>query len=69
MLITHSPGRHMLVLTDSEASILMDACALLVLASDSYPEAALTLAWRRFSAESFRDLKRKLNPLPFNGFS
>ena len=35
MLITHSPGRHMVVLTDSEASILMDACALLVLATES----------------------------------
>ena len=42
MLVTHSLGRHMLVLTDAEASILMDACALLVLATESHPEVALT---------------------------
>ncbi len=42
MLITHSPGRHMLVLTDSEASILMDACALLILTIESDSDAALT---------------------------
>ena len=42
MLITHSPGRHMLVLTDSEATTLMDACALVVLATESDSTTALT---------------------------
>jgi len=62
MLITHSPGRHMIVLTDSEASTLMDACALLVLASDSYPEAALTPGMATLLCGVFSGLKTQNAP-------
>ena len=62
MLITHSPGRHMLILTDSEASILMDACALLVLATESDPDAVLTPGMATLLCGVFSGLKMDGDP-------
>ena len=41
MRITHSDGEHLLVLSDAEAAALVEASALLVLASQSIAGAAL----------------------------
>ena len=41
MRITHSDGEHLLVLSDAEAAALVEASALLVLASQSIVGAAL----------------------------
>ena len=41
MRITHSDGEHLVVLSDAEASALVDATALLVVASQSVAGAAL----------------------------
>ena len=41
MRITRCNGEHLIALTASEASRLVDACALLVLASEDAPQAAL----------------------------
>ena len=47
----------MLILTDSEASTLMDACALIVLATDSCPEAALPPGMATLLSGVFSGLK------------
>ena len=41
MRITHSDGEHLLVLSDAEAAALVEASALIVLASHSIAGAAL----------------------------
>ena len=41
MRITHSDGEHLLVLSDAEAAALVEASALIVLASQSSAGAAL----------------------------
>lgn len=41
MRITHSEGEHLVVLSDQEAAALVEASALLVLASQSFSGAAL----------------------------
>ena len=41
MRITHSDGEHLLVLSDAEAAALVEASALIVLASQSIAGAAL----------------------------
>lgn len=41
MRITHSEGEHLVVLSDEEAAVLVEASALLVLASQSFSGAAL----------------------------
>ena len=43
MPIDYSPGRHVLILANSEASTQMGACALLVLATGFCSETELTL--------------------------
>ena len=52
----------MLVLTDSEASILMDACALLVLTTESDPDAALTPGMATLLCGVFSGLKMDSDP-------
>ena len=41
MRITHSEGEHLVVLSDAEAAVLVEASALLVLASQSVATATL----------------------------
>jgi len=41
MRITHSEGQHLVVLSDAEASSLVEACALMVLAVDSNPQVSM----------------------------
>lgn len=62
MLITHSPGRHMMILTDSEASILMDACALLVLGSNSSSEVKLSPGMSTLLCGVFSGLRMESSP-------
>jgi hypothetical protein len=52
----------MLVLTDSEASLLMDACALLVLATQSNAGAALTPGMATLLCGVFSGLKMQNSP-------
>lgn len=57
MRITHSPGEHLLVLSDAEASLLVDACALLLLASQSAPGAQLQAPMTAVLGQLFEGLR------------
>lgn len=56
MRITHAPGEHLVVLSDAEATLLVDACALLVLASQSEPAAQLPPAMTTVLGQLFDQL-------------
>ena len=58
MRITHSRGEHLIVLSEMEAAILVDASALLVLASHSADGAALPPAMARVLAQLFEGLRQ-----------
>lgn len=54
MRISHAPGQHLIVLSNEEASILMQICALVVTATSAdsgikLPAAMLTLLCQLFS--------------------
>lgn len=57
MRITHSQAEHLVVLNDAEAAVLVDACALLVLAAQSVDGAALPPAMATLLAQLFEGLK------------
>lgn len=57
MRITHSQGEHLVLLTDAEASLLVDACALLVLASQSVPDAQLQPSMAAVLGQLFEGLR------------
>lgn len=57
MRITHSDGEHLVVLAETEASLLVDACALLVLASQTRPEARLPAAMATVLGQLFEGLR------------
>ena len=52
----------MMILTDSEASILMDACALLVLASNSSAEVKLSPGMSTVLCGVFSGLRMESSP-------
>jgi hypothetical protein len=56
-VVDQEEGHHQIILSDSEASTQVDACALLVLASKSSPNAELPLAMTNLLAEIFEGLK------------
>lgn len=54
MRITHAPGQHLVVLSDEEACILMQICAVVVTATHAdsrikLPAAMLTVLFQLFS--------------------
>jgi hypothetical protein len=57
MRITHADGEHLLALNEDEASVLVDACALLVLASQSEVEAKLPPEMASVLCQLFEGLK------------
>lgn len=57
MRITHADGEHLLALSEDEASVLVDACALLVLASQSAAEARLPPEMASVLCQLFEGLK------------
>jgi hypothetical protein len=57
MRITHSEGEHLVVLSDAEASALVEASALLVVSSQSMPGAALPPEMARVLGQLFDGLK------------
>lgn len=57
MRITHSRGEHLVVLSDEEASLVVDACALLVIASQSAPSATLPADMAKVLGQLFAGLK------------
>jgi DNA-binding MurR/RpiR family transcriptional regulator len=57
MRITRCNGEHLIALTASEASRLVDACALLVLASEASPQAALPPDMATLLGQLFDGLK------------
>ncbi len=57
MRITHSDGEHLVVLSDAEASMLVDAAALLVIASHSVPDATLPPEMAAVLGQLFEGLK------------
>ena len=57
MRITHSEGEHLVVLSDAEASALVEASVLLVVASQSMPGAALPPEIARVLGQLFDGLK------------
>ena len=57
MRITRCNGEHLIALTASEASRLVDACALLVLASEAAPQAALPPDMATLLGQLFDGLK------------
>ena len=57
MRITHSDGEHLVVLSDAEASVLVDAAALLVIASHSVPDATLPPEMAAVLGQLFEGLK------------
>jgi hypothetical protein len=57
MRITHSRGEHLVVLNDDEASLVVDACALLVIASQSVPSATLPAEMASVLGQLFAGLK------------
>lgn len=58
MRITQCQDEHLIALTSSEASRLVDACALLVLAAESAPQASLPPEMATLLCELFEGLKR-----------
>ena len=57
MRITHSDGEHLLVLSDAEAAALVEASALLVIASKSVAGAALPPRMATVLGQLFEGLK------------
>lgn len=57
MRITHSEGEHLVVLSDAEAAALVEASALLVLASQSVAGAALPPGMATVLGQLFDGLK------------
>ena len=57
MRITQCQGEHLIALTASEASRLVDACALLVLAAESVPQSNLPPEMATLLCELFDGLK------------
>lgn len=57
MRITHSEGEHLVVLSDAEATALVEASALLVLASQSVAGAALPPSMATVLGQLFDGLK------------
>ena len=57
MRITQCNGEHLVALTTSEASSLVDACALLVLASEAAPPEALPPDMKTLLGQLFDGLK------------
>jgi hypothetical protein len=57
MRITHSEGEHLVVLSDAEAAALVEASALLVVASQSIPGAALPPGMATVLGQLFDGLK------------
>jgi hypothetical protein len=57
MRITHSEGEHLVVLSDTEAAALVEASALLVLASQSVAGAALPPRMATVLGQLFDGLK------------
>ncbi len=57
MRITHSSGERLVVLSDTEATSLLEVCALLVIASQSSPLAALPPQIESLLDELFVGLK------------
>lgn len=57
MRITQCQGEHLIALTASEASRLVDACALLVLASEAAPQSALPPEMASLLGQLFDGLK------------
>ena len=58
MRITHSGGEHLIALSEAEAATLVDASALLVLASHSADGAALPPGMARLLAQLFEGLRQ-----------
>lgn len=58
MRITHSRGEHLVLLSDAEAATLVEASALLVLASHSVDGAALPPAMARVLGQLFEGLRQ-----------
>jgi hypothetical protein len=57
MRITHTRHEHLVVLSDREASLVVDACALVVLASQSVPNATLPAEMATVLAQLFDGLR------------
>ena len=57
MRITQCQGEHLIALTASEASRLVDACALLVIASETAPQSALPPEMAALLGQLFDGLK------------
>lgn len=57
MRITHSEGEHLVVLSDAEAAALVEASALLVVASQGIPGAALPPGMATVLGQLFDGLK------------
>jgi hypothetical protein len=57
MRITQCQGEHLIALTASEASRLVDACALMVLAAESAPRSSLPPEMATLLCELFNGLK------------
>jgi hypothetical protein len=57
MRITHSKGEHLVVLSDEEAASVVEACALLTIASQSTPQAALPQQMALVLSDLFVGLK------------
>jgi hypothetical protein len=61
MRITHSQGEHLVVLSDEEAASVVEACALLTIASQSTPQAALPQQMASVLSDLFVGLKAPLS--------
>ena len=57
MRITQCQGEHLIALTASEASRLVDACALLVITSETAPQSALPPEMAALLGQLFDGLK------------
>ncbi|MEX0588128.1 MAG: hypothetical protein WD136_02630 [Cyanobium sp.] len=62
MRITHVPGEHLIALTDAEASRLVDACALIALATGSVPDAVLPPELATVLGDLFEGLRGAARP-------
>jgi len=58
MRLAQSQGEHLIVLSDAEASSLIDACALLVLATSADSQAALPVDMALLLSELFVGLRQ-----------
>jgi len=57
MRITHSEGEHIVCLTDAEASAVVEACALVVLAVESDPRISMPPQMGAVLCELFEGLR------------